>query len=93
MTPEANTDAPPPAPAATPVARRVVDARGAWCPGPLMELIAAIREEEVGAEIELLSSDQGSRKDVPLWLEKARQQLVQIQEESGYDRFVIRKVR
>ena len=58
-----------------------------------MELIGAIREEDVGAEIELLSTDQGSRKDVPLWLQKAGQTLVAMEEESGFDRFIIRKVR
>ncbi len=83
-----NDPAVPPAPS-----RRVIDARGAWCPGPLMELIAAIKEEEVGAELELLSSDQGSRKDIPLWLEKAGQTLVSVQEESGFDRFLIKKTK
>ena len=81
----------PDEPAAVP--RRLIDARGAWCPGPLMELIAAIREEEVGAELEVLSSDPGSRKDIPLWLVKAGQQLVAVQEESGFDRFLVRKTR
>ncbi len=73
--------------------RRVVDARGAWCPGPLMELIAAIKEEDVGAEIEVLSSDQGSRKDIPLWLEKAGQTLISVQEEAGFDRYLVKKTR
>ncbi len=71
--------------------RRLIDARGAWCPGPLMELIAAIKEEDVGTEIELLSTDPGSRKDVPLWLEKAGQTLVTLTEESGFDRYIVRK--
>ena len=29
-----------------------IDARGAQCPGPLMELIAAIKLVEIGEEIE-----------------------------------------
>ncbi len=78
-------------PASSP--RRVIDARGSWCPGPLMELIAAIREEDVGTELELLSSDEGSRKDVPLWLEKAGQTLVGMTSEGGVDHYLIRKVR
>ncbi len=72
--------------------RMVVDARGSWCPGPLMELVRVIKEEPVGTEFELLSSDEGSRRDVPMWLEKAKQQLVEVQNESGFDRYVIRKV-
>ncbi len=72
--------------------RLVVDARGSWCPGPLMELVRVIKQEPVGTEFELLSSDEGSRKDVPLWLEKAGHQLVELRPDSGFDRFIIRKL-
>ncbi len=72
--------------------RLVVDARGSWCPGPLMELVRVIKEEPVGTEFELLSSDEGSRKDVPMWLEKAGHELLGMSSEEGYDRYTIRKV-
>jgi tRNA 2-thiouridine synthesizing protein A len=71
--------------------RLLVDARGSWCPGPLMELVRVIKEEPVGTEFELLSSDEGSRRDIPLWLEKARHELIELRPESGFDRYVIRK--
>ena len=79
------------APANGPPSRMVVDARGSWCPGPLMELVRVIKEEPVGTEFELLSSDEGSRKDVPMWLEKAGHTLLEVRNESGFDRYVIRK--
>jgi tRNA 2-thiouridine synthesizing protein A len=78
-------------PSSTGPSRLVVDARGSWCPGPLMELVRVIKEEPVGTEFELLSSDEGSRKDVPMWLEKAGHQLVEFRPDSGFDRFVVRK--
>lgn len=84
--PEAPTERPASAPA-----RMVVDARGSWCPGPLMELVRVIREEPVGTEFELLSSDEGSRKDVPLWIDKAHHELLGVQTEEGYDRYIVRK--
>lgn len=71
--------------------RMLVDARGSWCPGPLMELVRVIKEEPVGTEFDLLSNDEGSRRDVPLWLDKAGHQLIELRPESGYDRYVIRK--
>ena len=37
--------------------RKTVDARGAYCPGPLMELIATLKLVDIGDEIEVLSSD------------------------------------
>jgi tRNA 2-thiouridine synthesizing protein A len=78
--------------AATQVTKSI-DARGMACPGPLMSLIGAIREGEVGDVIEVLSSDAGSRTDIPAWVAKARYELVEVVEEDGFARFVIRKVR
>ena len=38
---------------------RTIDARGSYCPGPLMELIRAIREGKVGDVIAVWSNDYG----------------------------------
>jgi tRNA 2-thiouridine synthesizing protein A len=72
---------------------RSIDARGMPCPGPLMSLIGAIREAEVGDVLEVLSSDEGSRTDIPAWLRKAGHDMVEIVEEAGFVRFVVRKAR
>ena len=42
-----------------------IDARGMACPGPLMNLIGAIRQGQVGDLFEVLSSDAGSKTDIP----------------------------
>jgi TusA-related sulfurtransferase len=73
--------------------QRVVDARGSFCPGPLMELIRAIREEPVGTVICVYSSDNGSRTDIPKWVDKAGHRLVQIEQRDGYDEIVVEKLR
>ena len=72
---------------------RTIDARGMPCPGPLMSLIGAIREANVEDVIEVLSTDVGSTTDIPAWLLKAGHGLVQIAEDEGYTRFVVRKLR
>lgn len=72
---------------------RSIDARGMACPGPLMTLIGAIREGQVGDTIEVLSSDEGSKTDIPAWVQKAQHQLVEVVPEVGYSRFIIRKAR
>jgi len=72
---------------------RSIDARGMACPGPLMTLIGAIREGQVGDVIEVLSSDEGSKSDIPAWVQKAQHEMLEIVEEDGYARFVIRKAR
>jgi tRNA 2-thiouridine synthesizing protein A len=71
---------------------RVIDARGSFCPGPLMELIRAIRESEVGAVIAVRSSDRGSRIDIPKWVDKAGHRLVSLSEVEGYDEIVVEKL-
>jgi TusA-related sulfurtransferase len=63
------------------------------CPGPLMSLIGAIREGEVGEVIEVLSSDEGSKTDIPAWVAKAEMELVEVADEDGFTRFVVRKAR
>ena len=76
-----------------PAAARVVDARGSFCPGPLMELIRAIRESQVGDVIAVYSSDKGSRTDIPKWVEKAGHRLVDLSARDGYDEIVVEKRR
>ena len=76
----------------TPVPR-IVDARGSYCPGPLMELIRAIREGQVGDVIAVYSSDAGSKMDIPKWVEKAGHRLVGIETRDGYDEIVVEKLR
>jgi tRNA 2-thiouridine synthesizing protein A len=72
---------------------QVIDARGMACPGPLMSLIGAIRQSQVGALLEVWSTDQGSATDIPAWVAKARQELVEVTAEDGYTRFCVRKAR
>jgi TusA-related sulfurtransferase len=72
---------------------KTIDARGMACPGPLMNLIGAIRQGQVGQVIEVLSSDEGSKTDVPAWVAKAKHELIEVLPEDGYARFIVRKAR
>ena len=76
-----------------PGARRTVDARGSFCPGPLMELIRGIREAQVGDVLAVLSSDKGSKVDIPKWIEKAGHRLIAVEALEGYDRILVEKAR
>ena len=75
------------------VITRTIDARGSFCPGPLMELIRAIKEGEVGDVIAVLSSDKGSKIDIPKWVEKAGHKLVAVESLEGHDRIIVEKAR
>jgi TusA-related sulfurtransferase len=78
---------------ASPAVTRTIDARGSYCPGPLMELIRAIRESQVGDILAVYSSDKGSKTDIPKWVEKAGHRLISVEAREGYDEIVIEKVR
>ena len=72
---------------------RTLDARGSYCPGPLMELIRAVREGSTGDVISVWSTDAGSRVDIPKWVEKAGHRLVAIEDRGGYDEILVELTR
>jgi TusA-related sulfurtransferase len=73
--------------------KKVIDARGSFCPGPLMELIANMKLASVGDELEVLSSDEGSAKDIPEWINKVGHQMVSTTEEQGVWHVTVRKAK
>ena len=58
-----------------------------------MELIAGLRLVEKGDEIEILSNDKGSLKDIPIWVKKAGHALGSIKELQEYYSIVVEKVK
>ncbi len=71
---------------------REIDARGSHCPGPLMELIRGLKSAQEGEVIAVLSSDAGSKTDIPLWVQKASNEMVAIEDlGEGVTRFIVRK--
>ncbi len=78
---------------AGPAITRTIDARGSYCPGPLMELIRAIREGQVGDVLAVRSTDSGSRVDIPKWIEKAGHRLIGVETRDGFDEILVEKAR
>ena len=72
---------------------KTIDARGSFCPGPLMELIRGIRESEVGDVLAVISSDNGSKTDIPAWVAKAGHRLVGLYPHDDYDEIDVEKLR
>lgn len=71
---------------------KLIDARGSFCPGPLLEMIRGVKSVAVGQTVAVLSSDAGSNKDIPAWIKKANHEFVGSFAEDGYTRFVLRKM-
>jgi TusA-related sulfurtransferase len=73
-------------------ADKVVDARGAACPGPLLEAKKAMGTVSVGATIELWSTDPVTKSDVQAWSNKIGHEFLGSLAAEGYDRvFVTRR--
>jgi tRNA 2-thiouridine synthesizing protein A len=70
---------------------RVIDARGMACPGPLLSLIGAIRQAQVGEVLEVWSTDAGSVADFAAWCAATGNQLVEQSADGGIYRFIIRR--
>jgi tRNA 2-thiouridine synthesizing protein A len=74
------------------VITRTVDAKGQSCPGPLVALARALKEAEHGDLLELVSTDPGSKSDVPSWATISGNELLESEAlEDGTFRYVVRK--
>ncbi|QQE81004.1 sulfurtransferase TusA family protein [Alicyclobacillus sp. SO9] len=71
---------------------REIDARGSFCPGPMMELIRVIKSSQVGEVVAVLSTDKGSQRDIPKWVEKAKHELVGVETIDNYDKIIVKKL-
>jgi len=71
----------------------VVDARGAACPGPLLEAKKAMGTVAVGSVLELWSSDPQTKKDVEAWSGKVGHEFLGFLTADGYERVFVRRAK
>lgn len=71
--------------------QKSVDARGTACPGPLLAAKKAIGELNSGDVLEIISSDQGTKRDVPKWAQKKGHEYLGTVEDSGYFTIYMKK--
>jgi len=69
---------------------KVIDSRGSFCPGPITDLFKAYRSSQIGDVIELLATDPAAKSDVTAWTQRSGNELVDIKDEQGYTRIVIK---
>ena len=68
-----------------------VDARGTACPGPLLEAKKAIGTISSGQIMEVLSADEGTKRDIPKWANKKGHEYLGTVEDSGYFKIYLKK--
>ena len=72
---------------------KVVDARGTACPGPLLEAKRGMAEVPQKGIMELLSSDEGTNDDIPLWCKKVGHEYLGFVEEASHWRLFVRRMK
>ena len=70
---------------------KVVDARGMACPGPLLEAKTAMADVSPGGVMEVLSSDEGTNNDIPMWAKKMKYEHLGTVEDAGFWRLFVKK--
>uniref|UniRef100_A0A7C5KG58 Sulfurtransferase TusA family protein n=1 Tax=Thermodesulfobium narugense TaxID=184064 RepID=A0A7C5KG58_9BACT len=70
---------------------KTVDARGSACPGPLLAAKREIVSIPIGGLMEVLSSDEGTNEDLPLWAEKVGHEFLGTVEEAGYWKLYVKR--
>ena len=70
---------------------KVVDARGAACPGPLLEAKKTMGSVGIGEVLELWSSDSQTKNDVQAWSRKVGHDFLGVEPAEGYERVFVRR--
>ena len=70
---------------------QTIDTSGQCCPVPMIETNRAIKTMQPGEVLEVISTDVGSRMDIPTWCERTGHDLLRVEEEGKTYRYYIRK--
>ena len=70
---------------------RTVDARGKFCPLPIVSLAKEARQAQKGDELIVLSDDNAFPPDVASWCQKTGNRLISVEKTDGHFRATILK--
>jgi TusA-related sulfurtransferase len=70
-------------------AAKIIDARGAACPGPLLEAKKGMGTVPVGSVIEIWSTDPVTKTDISAWSAKVGHEFLGTVTADGYDRVLV----
>jgi tRNA 2-thiouridine synthesizing protein A len=68
-----------------------LDARGLYCPEPVMMLHNAVRDMDAGELLEVLATDPSTQRDIPRFCQFLGHELLEEAAEEGEFRYLIRK--
>ena len=68
----------------------LLDAKGMYCPMPIVKLKKATKTMQSGQVLKLVATDPGSTRDVPAWANKTGAEILETSEENGEYTFIIK---
>lgn len=71
-------------------ADETLDCRGLSCPMPILKTKKAMGKMKSGQVLELLSSDPGTKNDIPAFVSRAGHEYLGDKDEQGYTRFFLK---
>ena len=73
---------------------KTVDARGLTCPMPIVRSMKAIKKIRINQVLEILTTDPGSKRDIPIWATTTKQELISFEERGPEDfRFLVKRMK
>ena len=68
-----------------------IDAQGMMCPMPIVQLTKKMKTMSPGQTLELVADDVGALEDVPAWVSRTGNEMLEQRQDSGKYYFVIKK--
>jgi len=73
--------------------KHFLDARGLYCPEPVMLLHNVFRDIEVGDEVKVVATDPSTQRDIPKFCNFLGHELLEQQQLEGEFHYLLRKLR
>jgi len=72
---------------------KTLDAKGLYCPGPVLETAKAMKQINIGEVLEVLATDPAAKPDIEAWARRTGNQILDIKQEGGITRILVKRVK
>jgi tRNA 2-thiouridine synthesizing protein A len=72
---------------------KTLDAKGLYCPGPVLETAKAMKQINIGEVLEVLATDPAAKPDIEAWARRTGNQILDIKQEGGTTRILVKRVK
>lgn len=74
-------------------ADETMDCYGLLCPVPIIQTAMKIKDMKIGEVLEVVSTDEGIKEDMPAWCRQTGQEYLGLEEEDGVYKVFVRKIK